>query len=436
MIDGRAAVITFLTILLGLVHGPVSVALSAGPEVARVELLVDGAKAAELRPPWEAKLDLGSELAPHELVAVAFGADGRKLGEARQWVNRARPQAEASFALERDRDGRVVAARLVWRSITASEPTSVAVTFDGYPVAAKDLSRIEVPPHAASVSHVLTADLVFPGGLTATAVTGFGGQRRDETERELTPFPVRVPQKTELPKSFRLTGWFEAEGAPLDVVAVESGPAELHFVVAGASREDLRRLWREDMWPWPWPRARPLDLPKEARYRFVATAPTVATDAGGMIRLFSTSEEYTPLDGPFLQNGSSSLLREPASAPCIAESVAVSALETTVRERRRAIVLLLGEGARDEGRFDAARVRRYLSRLRVPLHVWKVSSGDIPAAADWPSAIDASTIETMGLAFDALRKDLATQRIVWLEGRHAPLTISLTAKATGVAEAR
>lgn len=436
MLDGRVAVITFLTILLGLVHGPVSVTLSAGPEVARVELLVDGAKAAELRPPWEARLDLGSEIAPHELVAVAYASDGRRLGETRQWINRARPQAEASFALERNRDGRAVAARLVWKCISAPEPKSVAVTLDGYPIAAKDLSRIEVPPHAASVSHVLTADLVFPGGITATAVAGFGGQRRDEAERELTPFPVRVPPKAELPKPFRLAGWFESGGTSLDVVAVESGPAEVHFVVAGAARSDLERLWRADMWPWPWPRSKPLDLPKEARYRFVATAPTVASDAGGITRLFSTSEEYTPVDGPFLRNGPSSLLREPASAPCIAESVAVSALETTVRERRRAIVLLLGEGARDEGRFEAARVRRYLSRLRVPLHVWKVSAGEIPAAADWPAAVEASTIDAMGLAFDALRKDLASQRIVWLEGRHAPSTISLTSKATGVAEAR
>lgn len=436
MTDGRAAVITFLTILLGLVHGPVSVALSAGPEVARVELLVDGAKAADLRPPWEARLDLGSEIAPHELVAVAYGTDGRRLGETRQWINRARPQAEASFALERNRDGRVVAARLVWRSISAPEPKSVAVTLDGYPIAAKDLSRIEVPPHAASVSHVLMADLVFPGGITATAVAGFGGQRREETEREMTPFPVRIPPKRELPKPFRLAGWFESAGAPLDVVAVESGPAEVHFVVAGAALKDLERLWRADMWPWPWPRSKPLDLPKETRYRFVATAPSVVTDAAGTNRLFSTSEEFTPVDGPFLRNGPGSLLREPASAPCIAESVAVSALETTVRERRRAIVLLLGEGARDEGRFDAARVRRYLSRLRVPLHVWKVSADEVAAVADWPAAVEASTIDAMGLAFDALRKDLASQRIVWLEGRHAPSTISLTSKATGVAEAR
>lgn len=428
--------ITFLTIFLGLVHGPLAVSLSAGPDVARVELRVDGAKTAELAPPWRVDLDFGPELAPHELVAVAYGSDGRRLGEARQWVNRARPQAEASFALERSRDGRVVAARLVWRSVTASAPKSVAVTFDGYPVAANDLSRIEVPPHAASVSHVLTADLAFPGGATATAVAGFGGQRRDEAERELTPFPVRVPPKTELPKPARLAGWFEADGAPLDVAAVESGPAEVHFVVAGAARQDLDRIWRSDPWPWPWPRPKPLELPKGTRYRFVATQLDLVDDAEGSTRLFSTSEELTPEDVSFLHAGSSALLDVPPSTPCVAESVAVSALETTLRERRRAIVLLLGEGARDEGRYDASRVRRYLSRLRVPLHVWRTSAGEVPAAADWPAAVDASTVDAMGRAFDALRQDLATQRIVWLEGRHAPSAISLTPQATGVAEAR
>jgi hypothetical protein len=436
MIVGRAAVITFLTLFLGLVHGPIFVALSAPPEVARVELRIDGERAADLGPPWQANVDLGPELAPHELVAVAYGKDGRRLGETRQWVNRARPQAEAAFALERNRDGRVLAARLVWKSVTANPPRSVAVTFDGYPVEARDPSRIAVPPHAASVSHVLMADLVFPGGATATAVAGFGGQRRDETERELTPFPVRVPPKAELPKPGKLDGWFVSNGAALEVAALESGPAEVHFVLAGAARQDLERLWREDMWPWPWPRSKPLELPKEARYRFVATSPTVVGDAQGTSRLFSTSEEYTPVDGPFLRNGSTSLLREPPGDPCVAESVAVSALETTVRERRRAIVLVLGEGARDGGSFDAARVRRYLSRLRVPLHVWRTSAGEVPAAADWPAAVDASTVEAMGLAFDALRKDLASQRIVWLEGRHAPSSVSLTKKATGVVEAR
>lgn len=428
--------ITFLTLFLHLVQGPIHVALSASPDVARIELQVDGTKAADLGPPWQASVDLGPELAPRELVAIAFGKDGRKLGEARQWVNRARPRAEAAFALERDRAGRVLAARLVWRSISGADPRSVSVTLDGYPVEAKDLSRIAIPPHAASVSHILMADLVFPGGATATAVAGFGGQRRDTTERELTPFPVRVPPETRRAKPLELDGWFEAAGTPLRVAAVEAGPAEVLFVLAGTARQDLERLWRDDGWPWPWPRPKPLDLPAETRYRFASVYPSALPDAGNVINLFPLSEEYTPLDGAFLRNGSTAILLETPGSPSVAESVAVSALEATVRERRRAIVLLLGEGARDAGRYDAPRVRRYLARLRVPLHVWRVSPGEVPAASDWPSVVDASTVEAMGLAFDALRKDLATQRIVWLEGRHSPSAISLTSKATGVAEAR
>ena len=46
------------------------------------------------------------ESAP-SLVAVAFDAGGRRLGEARQQVNRATSDAEAGFALERDGTGRV-----------------------------------------------------------------------------------------------------------------------------------------------------------------------------------------------------------------------------------------------------------------------------------------------------------------------------------------
>jgi hypothetical protein len=429
-------VITFISIFLGLVSGPISIALSAPPEVTRIELHVDDAKVADLGPPWRASLDLGPELAPRELVAVAFGADGRRLGEARQWVNRARPQADAALALERSRDGRIHAARLVWKSVSGTPPSRVSVAFDGYPVDASDLSRIPVPPHAASVSHVLIADLTFPGGFTATAVAAFGGQRREETERELTPFPVRVRPKVELPAPEELGGWFEAGGRPLAVAGVESGPAEVLFVLAGAARQDLARLTREDAWPWPWPRAKPLELPKGTRYRFVATIPGVVDDAEEATRLFSTTEEYTPRDVAFMRAGSNALPQAPASAPSIAESVAVSALETTVRERRRAIVLLLGEGASDQGRFDAARVRRYLLRLRVPLHVWRTAPGEVPAAADWPEAVDASTVERIGDAFAALRMDLASQRIVWLEGRLSPSAISLTGRASGVAEAR
>jgi len=430
-------VIAFLTLLLGLVHGPVDVALSASPEVARIELLVDGAKVAEIGPPWRARVDLGAELAPRELVAVAYGTRGERLGDARQWVNRARPRAEASFALERDRDGRVLTARLVWKCLQRPRPLQVAVSFDGYPVAADEPSRIPVPPHAASVSHVLLADLDFGGGITATAVASFGGQQRDETDRQMTAFPVRVSRKDGLPKTGGLEGWFEASGVPLAVAAVEEGPAEVLFVLAGDARADLDRLWREDVWPWPWPRSRPLSLPRATRRAFVETRPLFVGDDSGIARLFPISEAPPDDTGNFLRTAHDlPTPDEVKSRPSIAESVAVSALAATARERRRAVVLLLGEGARDEGPLDAARVHRYLGRIRVPLHVWRIAVGEAPAGADWPGAVDATTIEGMGLAFEALRADLASQRIVWLEGRHDPAAIALTEKAAGVAVAR
>lgn len=430
--------IAFLTLLLGLVHGPVDVALSASPEVARIELFVDGARIAEVGPPWRARIDLGVELAPHELVAVAYGTRGERLGEARQWVNRARPRAEASFVLERDRDGRVLAARLVWRCLQQPRPLRTALTFDGFPLAADDLSRIPIPPHAPSVLHVLLADLDFGGGIVATAVASFGGLQRDETERHLTAFPIRLTRTPGPKNAAALAGGFEAAGAPVAVAALEEGPAEVLFVLAGNARGDLDRLWRKDVWPWPWPRKLPLTLPAGVQYAFVDSNPWTVRDENGPVHLY-------PSHGLRGADGSGSFLAEaqdlflvapPESPPSIAESVAVSALAATARERRRAAVLLLGEGARDEGPLDAARTRRFLARIRVPLHVWRISAGEVPAAGDWPEAVPAATIEGMGLAFEALRADLASQRIVWLEGRHDPAAIALTEKAAGVAVAR
>lgn len=431
----RVVGITFLTLFLGLVHGQIDVALSAPSEVARIELHVDGAKVADLGPQWRATIDLGPEIAPRELVAVSLGRDGERLGEARQWINRARPRAEASFALERDSEGRVTAARLVWRCLVSPRPKTVSVTFDGHPVDVAQLPRIPIPPHEASVTHLLLADLTFSGGISATAVASLGGQRRDLAEGELTAFPVRVPGGSK-PKAGELDGWFEAAGKPLPVAAVESGLAEVPFVLAGNAGADLERLWEKDIWPFPWPRARPLGLQRGTRYHFVESEPRVVPDPAGPSRLFDSGGGHDPALESFLQVAHDVLPRARRRAACVAEAVAVSALSATGRERRRAVVLLLGEGAVDVGPLDAARVRRFLSRIGVPLHVWRTSVLAPPAAADWTEAVDASTIEGLGYAFEALRHDLASQRVVWLEGRHAPASVAVTEKARGVVRLR
>ena len=54
-----------------------------GAPAVRVELEVDGRAAGErTAPPWRFHVDVGEENAPHRLLAVAHGADGRRRGEA------------------------------------------------------------------------------------------------------------------------------------------------------------------------------------------------------------------------------------------------------------------------------------------------------------------------------------------------------------------
>lgn len=428
--------IAFLTFFLGIVTGPHRVELSAGPGVVRIELYVDGNKAKDLASPWTTTLDLGNEIAPQELVAVAYDRDGKRTGEARQWINRATSEAEAGFALERDRSGRVVAARLVWHCPSAPNPTSVVVALDGQPIEAKDPGRIPIPPRFSGSSHVLTADLTFAGGITATAVTGFGGTRLGDTDRQLTAVPVRLPAGAQLPATEEMAGWFESGGKPLDVVAVEEGPPEVVFVLAGRVRKEFERLIPEDNWPWPWKRPQPLALSRDSRFRFMLTTPHVSDGSRVVTFAFPVSEECTPEKGRFLRLGRDTFLDDLPTSSRIADAVATSALTATRRERRRAVVLLLAADAADEGHLDAPRVCRYLERLRVPLFVWRVSLATPPAAPAWPGVVDASTVEKLGVAFQVLRDDLESQRIVWLAGRYVPAAVVVTPKAAGAVVAR
>lgn len=428
--------IAFVTLFLGLVHGTVPLRLAAAEAVAVVEIYLDETKVDEIAPPFEATLDLGPEIVPREVVAVARGRDGRRLGEVRQWINRPRPGAEASFLLERDPHGRTTTARLLRRRISGAPLSAVRIFFDGLPLDAPDLERIPIPGHAPETAHFLLAEVDFADGVSTTAVASFGGVNRGSTEQELTGLLVRAVGPGPLPPLDRLAGWFEAEGRRLPVAAIEVGPAEVGFVLAGKARDDLARLDTEDEWRWPWPNPRPLDLPKGTRFRFTWTEPRTLSQTGEIVRLFPAIGEFTAKDGRLLRLGARAGLERPPEAPAIAEAVAVSAVASAGRERRRAVVLVLGEGATEMGRLDAARVRRYLSRLRVPLFVWRISKGAVPAAQDWPGAIDASTLPLLREAFHALRSELASQRIVWVEGRLEPSRIALTSRATAFAEAR
>lgn len=81
--------IEIVTLFLGLYNGAQAVEVRAGEPVAAVELRLDGETVEKLsQPPWIFRFDLGTELAPHLLVAVGYGADGAEFGRSLRWINR------------------------------------------------------------------------------------------------------------------------------------------------------------------------------------------------------------------------------------------------------------------------------------------------------------------------------------------------------------
>lgn len=450
---------SFVTLILGIAYGTWTVELSASPQVARIDLYVDGKLASEIAPPWKTEVDLGHEITPREMVAVARGVDGARLGEARQWINRAKAYAEARFVLERDAAGRATRARLVWSCPTSPKPKAIDVSFDGIPIDAPDPSRIPIPAYSSGSSHVLLADLTFDGGVVATAVASLGGGAKKDVERELTAFPVRLSgTRKRLPDPARLRGWFQVDGHDLAVAAVEKGTAEVVFISSGlafkefarlAGRESVEIFLKQDesgtqarsrtvvyrVRSAGKRRSRSKELDRDTVYSFLSPAPQATPGSAAETRLFPISEAFTSRDGPFLDVNGWAVFTPGDSLPRVAEAVAVSGLSATRRERRRAVVLLLGRGDLEASDFDAGRAARYLARLGVPLHVWRLAPPESPVAPGWPKGLDVTTTEGLQAAFRTLREDLAAQRVIWLEGRVDPSKVEVSPVAQGMARA-
>jgi hypothetical protein len=417
-------VITFASLFLGLVLGTVNVELAAAPEVVTIQLLLDGRQVAELRPPWKATIDLGRELAPHELVAVGRDANGNEIGQARQRINLPRPVAEAGFVLEPGKGGKGRMARLVWRSLERESPISVVVTFDGKVLPAPRPERIELPNYSPMQPHFLHADLDFGGDVSATAEMVFGGSRMTESSTTLTAIPVLLEKGQRAPTLKSLDGKLIAGGEPVRVAAIEKGLAEVVFVLAGRAMGELSQMrgmarrWESRLGPGE-------------RFRFLMTVPVLRTINDGPMSLFPTTKEFSRWDGSVLEM-EASIKPGVLQGEQIAPAVAVAALTASARNRRRAVVLLIGPEAIETSDLPAAAARRFLERLRVPLFVWSLEPDQSPVLAGFSGTIDTSTHSRFDRAVSVLSHFLDQQRIVWVEGRHLPQAISLSPKARDV----
>src|SRR6185295_2165088 len=117
----------------------------------------------------------------------------------------------------------------------------------------------------------------------------------------------------------------------------------------------------------------------------------------------------------------------PGTAPQLADAVAVAGVQALADQHRRVVLLVLSGGQKTPSHWAAAAVRRYLAAIRVPLYVWSLAAPPYtPAVAAWGEVEDASNFGGLRDAYGRLSRDLASQGIVWLDGRHLPQSIALS----------
>jgi hypothetical protein len=408
--------IAFLTLFLGLTSGAQPFELAMSGPAAAVEILVDGAVAQRLHgPPWKGMIDFGSDLAPHELVARALDDSGREIARTRQLINLPRPPAEVEIAFEGPRT-----VRLSWERLTHEPPVRITLTLDGQELQLDDQRRAILPAYDPGSTHVLTAELRFPSNVVARKDLIFGGEA-GETHTELTAVPVQG-LKGRLPAARDLAGWFvKGDGTPLEVAAVEDGPAELYLVRVPEAELVKARLRLTAARP-----PSPLPLDKGDFLRIVSTRPKGFQGDETRSSLFDLSQHFPGQDGlrRFLIAGSFPQENGPARP---GDAVAVAGLHAMEGAHRRAIVLVVDDST-DASLYDPAAIRRYLSAIRVPLFVWTLTEAAARRKA-WGETEIIYDIESLERAFHKVRTALERQRIVWIEGRHLPQSIRLTARA-------
>lgn len=450
--------IAFATLFLGLILGVREVELVVGDDVAAVEVLLNDRLVATLgEPPWKLDCDFGPELVPQELVAVARDADDREIGRARQWINLPQPPADVTVTIATetlatetlDGGGEERVARLEWESLAGAEPQAVAVTMDGVPLAVGDPRRVVLPPHDPRQLHFLRAELDFGDNVSTVAEVTFGGTFADQVSLDLTAVPV-LAKKSRMREDGALDGVLvdRASGAPLEVVAIEQGPAQVVVVpdhgaraaLGAFDRAELRRQMRFADARVTW-----ADVDRTLRswasfrndhhLRFLWPVTEHQLGRRQVYDLFPRSQELSPAAG-----GLYYLLQNVGQAPHggeqrLADAVAVAGLHAAGERQRRAVVLLLSEaGTPDASQLATRQSLSYLERLRVPFAVWTLAAG-VDAGA-WGEARDVSSFDKLDRAVNDLAKDLDNQWLVWVTGIHLPQDVTLAPGARGVELAR
>ncbi len=414
--------IAFSTLLMGLLVGvqPVRVELSPDLAPATIVYYLDGTAAGgATAPPWEVRIDFGHDLRPHELVAAAMNAAGDRIASVSRIVNLPAPESRLDLLIERKGSRPPSSIRLVATSLTREKPLRQSLTLDGRPLALDAEARAALPPLDLALTHVLSATAEFTQESVARADLAIGGGIQDESGSRLTAVAIRV-SSDDNPTVESLRGRLRSGAQALRVVAVEKGDASV-FLVRNPDTKAMAhvllgnigggvRLEDSDRVRLVWPISDDQQI-ADQRVRLLESTRYFTGRDGGLLWVLARISRATPSVGPYLY----------------ADAVAVAGLYAYQAGTRRAVVLAGVDGG-DASDLAPAQARSYLESLGVPFHVW--SSGATEEA--WGKPKPLRWFVDFQRAAAILKRDLDSQRIVWVAGEWQPGQIELVPGSDGV----
>jgi hypothetical protein len=441
--------IAFLTLFFGLISGPCPVELRVDGPAAAIEISVDGHAAAHLAaPPWKARVDFGRDLLPHRIEARALDGAGHELGRTVEWVNL--PHSTTKVDLELEGGSPPKAARVLWRDLMGGDLNAISLRFDDQPVKLDGQGRGVLPPHDLKSIHILTAQVDLKPDRSVRREVAYGGGYGSEVSTDLTGVPVEV-RSGRLPAVPQLGGWLTANGKPLSVDAVEEGPGKLYVVYTASGFAKSDQIWtrrslghaalgfggedelrssraiERESSPQEPPRFE-MRLGRQDEIHILPAVPQRFASSGELSDLFQPGPplDYTMGGLPWLLAHTRMMA---SAAPRIADAVASAGLAAVDGNRRRAVLLFLSGDEKDASHYDAAQVRRFLAALRVPFFAWSLNDPQPGSTAAAWGAVKITTYQNLSSAVDRIRDELDSQRIVLVDGRHLPQSITLTPAA-------
>ena len=407
--------IRILTFVPGVVSGRLPVTVDLGSSPPPAALLLDGRTVCRVTSRRETcAVDLGPAPRVRLLELVRRNAAGRAVESVRRWVNK--PSLAHAEVLPRTdcvKPSGPCTLFVAWSHAQDLPPALLSVSIDGKKAYEGPVRDVAVPFAAERPVRILSVDLSFVDGETASRTLLVGGGTSSAVEAPLNAVIVST------------RGEPGAAPPPLATIggrtvrATETGESDVLFVVAPSAIPKLVALEAGAQKALTKTRSRMgrllSGITHVIHFSPLATRASYRSAAEVSDRLFRLQGfDCTPGDG-----------HRDLVLPCVdkavltgdqyrlAATVASGAFARAATPRRRVVVLVLGddEGRRDESLFGAAEARTYLSEIFVPLEVWRVGG---TSGGAWGESRCVSTPQEFVDAFAAVRAELDAQRICWV----------------------